>query len=163
MLAGELDIGAAAAALGLSNRQIRRLLERFRTVGPAAFVHGNHGRVPAHRVSQATRSQILELATTAYAGFNPVHLAETLAEEADITLSARTIRRILVAGGVPAVRTRRPRKHRSRRERMPRAGLLVQVDGSRHDWLEGRGPILIPIGAIDDATGIFTGTTFRAQ
>ncbi len=163
VLAGELDWEAAAAILGLSVRQVRRLVSRFRAAGAGAFVHGNRGRVPVNRVAEPTRMRIVELATTTYAGFNPVHLAETLAEEEAIALCARTVRRILVAGGVPAVRTRRPRRHRSRRERMPRAGMLLQVDGSRHDWLEGRGPVLTLVGAIDDATGIFTAATFRDQ
>jgi len=163
VLAGELDPDEAAAVLGLSIRQVRRLLDRYRADGAAAFVHGNRGRSPANRVEEAIRAQIVELATTTYAGFNPVHLAETLSEEVGLRLSARTLRRILGAAGVAAVRTRRPRKHRSRRERMPRAGMLLQVDGSRHDWLEGRGPVLTLIGGIDDATGIFTGATFRLQ
>jgi transposase len=163
VLAGELDHDAAAAVLGLSTRQVRRLLDRYRADGAAAFVHGNRGRCPANRVDPTIRAQIVELATTTYTGFNPVHLAETLAEEVGFVLSARTLRRILAAAGVSAVRTRRPRKHRSRRERMPRAGMLLQVDGSRHDWLEGRGPVLTLIGGIDDATGIFTGATFRLQ
>ena len=163
VLAGELDHAMAAAILGLSLRQVRRLLDRYRMEGAAAFVHGNRGRRPANRVDSTIRAQIVELATTTYGGFNPVHLAETLAEEVGLALAPRTVRRILVAAGVPAVRTRRPRKHRSRRERMPRAGMLLQVDGSRHDWLEGRGPVLTLIGGIDDATGIFTGATFRLQ
>lgn len=163
VLAGELDVGAAAAVLELSVRQARRLLDRYRTDGAAALVHGNRGRVPANRLDDVVRARILELATTTYAGFNPVHLAETLAEEVGLVLSARTVRRVLAAAGVPRVHTRRPRKHRSRRERMPRAGMLLQVDGSRHDWLEGRGPVLTLVGGIDDASGIFTGATFRLQ
>lgn len=163
VMAGELGCEAAAAVLGLSVRQLRRLLERYRAQGAATFVHGNRGRTPVNRLDDAIRAHIVELATTTYAGFNPVHLAETLAEEVGLALSARTVRRILAAAGVPQVRTRRPRKHRSRRERMPRAGMLLQVDGSRHDWLEGRGPMLTLIGAIDDATGVFTGATFRLQ
>jgi len=163
VLAGELDGRAAAEILGLSGRQVGRLLDRYRADGAAAFIHGNRGRVPVNRIDEATRAQIVELATTTYAGFNPVHLAETLAEEHGLVLSARTVRRVLAAAGVPRVHTRRPRKHRSRRERMPRAGMLLQVDGSRHDWLEGRGPVLTLVGGIDDATGIFTGATFRLQ
>ena len=163
VLAGELGNDEAAAILGLSVRQVRRLLDRYRADGAAAFVHGNRGRSPANRVEDVVRTRIVGLATTTYAGFNPVHLAETLAEETGLVLAARTVRRILVAAGVPAVRTRRPRKHRSRRERMPRAGMLLQVDGSRHDWLEGRGPMLTLVGGIDDATGLFTGATFRLQ
>jgi transposase len=163
ILAGELEPEAGAAILRLSGRQVRRLVERFRTEGVAALVHGNRGRVPVNRVDPAIRGRVVELAATTYAGFNPVHLAERLAEDVGIELGARTVRRILAAAGMPAVRTRRPRRHRSRRERMPRAGMLLQVDGSRHDWLEGRGPILTLVGGIDDATGIFTGAIFREQ
>jgi transposase len=163
VMAGELEHEPAAAVLELSVRQLRRLLDRYRTDGAAAFVHGNRGRTPVNRIDDALRAQIAELATTTYAGFNPVHLAETLAEDVGLALSARTVRRILAAAGVATIRTRRPRKHRSRRERMPRAGMLLQVDGSRHDWLEGRGPLLTLVAGIDDATGVFTGATFRAQ
>jgi len=161
VLAGELSVAAAAGVLGRSTRQVNRLIAQYRSNGARAFVHGNRGRSPANRIDEVVRAQIVELATTTYAGFNPVHLAELLAEEETLVVSARTVRRVLVAAGVPRTRTRRPRKHRSRRERMPRAGMLLQVDGSRHDWLEGRGPVLTLVGGIDDATGIFTGATFR--
>lgn len=164
VLANELTLEAAAQVLELSIRQTRRLIERYRSGGAGGLVHGNRGRVPANRLNDATRARLVELARTTYAGFNPVHLAETLAEETDEPgPSARTIRRILAAGGIAASRTRRPVRHRSRRERMPREGLLLQVDGSRHDWLEGRGPMLTLVGGIDDATSLVTGGTFREQ
>ena len=163
VMAGELGHEEAAQVLRLSVRQTKRLLDRYRDEGAQAFVHGNRGRTPVNRVDEGIRAQIVELATSTYAGFNPVHLAETLAAEVGLVLSARTLRRILVAAGVPQVRSRRSRKHRTRRERMARAGILLQVDGSRHDWLEGRGPMLTLIGGIDDATGVFTGATFRLQ
>ena len=164
VLANELTVEAAAQILERSIRQTRRLIERYRSAGAAGLVHGNRGRVPANRLDDATRARVIELAQTTYAGFNPVHLAETLAEETDeLDLSARTIRRILAAGGIAPTRTRRPARHRSRRERMAREGLLLQVDGSRHDWLEGRGPVLTLVGGIDDATSLVTGGTFREQ
>jgi len=161
VLAGELAIADAAAYLRLSVRQVGRLADRLRTEGAAGLVHGNRGRQPANRVDEAVRASIAELARTTYAGFNPVHLAESLAETDPGTPSARTIRRILGAAGIALPRTRRPPVHRSRRERMPRAGMLLQADGSRHDWLEGRGPYLTLIAGIDDATGVVTGGTFR--
>jgi len=147
VLAGELAIADAAAYLRLSTRQVGRLADRLRTEGAAGLVHGNRGRQPANRVDEAVRASIAELARTTYAGFNPVHLAESLAETDPGTPSARTIRRILGAAGIASPRTRRPAAHRSRRERMPRAGRLVQADRSRHDWLEGRGPYLTPWGS----------------
>lgn len=164
VLAGELTAEEAARVLRLSVRQVRRLVGRYRGQGLAALVHGNRGRTPVNRISPDVRARLVELATTEFAGFNPVHLAETLAEEgqAELAVSPRTIRRIMAEAGRGLPRTRRSSRHRSRRERMPRAGMLLQVDGSRHDWLEGRGPMLTLIGAIDDATGIVTAATFRA-
>jgi len=90
---------------------------------------------------------------TTYVGFNDHHFTEKLAEDEDIVLSCSTVRRILRAADVAAVRKRRRRKYRSRRERRPQAGLMLLWDGSPHDWLEGRGPRLCLMGAIDDATG----------
>lgn len=162
VLAGELDARDAAAYLRLSTRQVARLTDRLRTEGAAGLVHGNRGRRPANRVDEAMRSSIVDAALTSLAGFNPVHLAETLAETDPAVPSPRTVRRILAAAGVAPPRTRRPPAHRSRRERMPRAGMLLQTDGSRHDWLEGRGPMLTLVAGIDDATGIVTGGVFRA-
>ena len=163
LLAGEVTIEQSAAILRLSTRQVRRLVDRYRSDGATALVHGNRDRVPINRTDPAIRARLVELATTEYAGFNPVHLAETLAEEGhtELAVSARTIRRLMAEAGRALPRTRRPARHRARRERMPRAGMLLQTDGSRHDWLEGRGPMLTLIGAIDDATGIVTAATFR--
>ncbi len=163
VVAGELTLDEAAAYLRLSTRQIRRLVDGFRRQGAAALVHANRGRTPANQTDEATRARIVELARTTYAGFNPVHLAEALAEDEAIEVSARTVRRVLAAAGIALLRTRRPTRHRSRRDRMPRAGMLLQTDGSRHDWLEGRGPRLTLIGGIDDATGEISGGTFRLQ
>jgi transposase len=161
---GCLDLEEAAAYLGLSVRQVRRLRARLRAQGAAALVHGNRGRPPANRLAEGHRSALIELARTELQGFNPVHMAETIAEERpDLAVSARTIRRVLAGAGIALPRTRRPARHRSRRERMPQAGLLLQADGSRHDWLEGRGPVLTLVGAIDDATGVLTGAAFRDQ
>jgi transposase len=162
LVAGELDVGEAAGYLQLSTRQVTRLAERLRTEGAAGLVHGNRGRRPANRVDDALRGVIVEQALTTLAGFNPVHLAETLAETDPAVPSPRTVRRILAAAGVEPPRTRRPPAHRSRRERMPKAGMLLQTDGSRHDWLEGRGPVMTLIAGIDDATGVVTGGVFRA-
>lgn len=159
--AGDIDLDKAAEALDLSTRQVERLLTRFRN-DPASLTHANRGRTPANRIDDATRDRLVELARTRYAGVNHAHLAELLAEREGITVAERTLRRILAEGGLAPVHTRRPPRHRSRRERMPQEGLLLQVDGSRHDWLEGRGPWLTLVGGIDDATGAVPGATFRA-
>lgn len=162
VLAGELDVGDAAAYLQLSTRQVKRLVDRLRRDGAAGLLHGNRGRPPVNRVDDAVRVAIVDQARTTYVGFNPVHLAERLAEADPTTPSTRTVQRILAAAGIRPPRTRRTPAHRSRRERMPRAGMLLQTDGSKHDWLEGRGPVMTLVGGIDDATGIVTGGVFRA-
>ncbi len=163
LVGGELSVPEVAGFLGLSERSVWRLRARFTREGPAALVHGNRGRASSRRVGEAVRARVVELARTTFAGANDTHLAELLAEHEGIELSRVTVRRILRAGGIPSPRKRRAPRHRSRRDRMAQAGLLVQVDGSRHDWLEDRGPRLTLVGGIDDATGILTGATFRDQ
>lgn len=163
LIAGEVDTVQAAALMGLSVRQSFRLRAAFLREGPAALVHGNRGRRSTRRTDEALRGRVVELARGRYDGANDCHLAELLAEREGITLSRVTLRRILRAAGIATPRHRRPARHRSRRERMPQEGLLLQLDGSRHDWLEGRGPWLTLVGAVDDATGRITGATFRDQ
>lgn len=139
LVRGDLAIEQAAEWLGTSVRQARRLRSRFLTEGPAALAHGNRGRANSRRIGEATRSRVVKLATSDdYRGVNDSHSTELLAEREVITLSRPSVRRILRDSGVASPAPR----HRSRRERMPREGMLVQVDGSRHDWLEGRGPWL---------------------
>lgn len=158
---GGLTIAQAAAILKLSTRQVDRLLARH-AAGPAALVHGNRGRTPANRLDDARRVQLVELATT-YAGVNHAHLAELLAEREGIVVAPRTLRRILAEASVRPPRTRRPPRHRSRRERMAREGQLLQTDGSRHRWFGPERPFATLVGAIDDTTSRVTGGTLRAQ
>ena len=162
LLEGSLQRAEAAPLLGLSERQVRRLAAAFERVGPAALVHGNRGRASPRRIPDDVREQIVALVTTRYRGLNDCHLAELLAEREAIAVSRSSVRRILRGAGIASPRHRRPARHRRRRERMPAPGLLLQLDGSRHDWLEGRGPWLTLLGAVDDATGIVVGATFRA-
>lgn len=162
---GEIGAGQAAVVLGLSLRQVRRLLAAYRRNGAVALAHGNRGRPPAHRVSAVVRERVVALARDPrYAGCNHTHFTELLAAAPHaIVLSRPSVRRILLAAGLPSPRHRRAPKHRSRRERMPQEGMLLQWDGSRHDWLEGRGPWLTLVGAIDDATGTVAAARFRLQ
>jgi transposase len=159
---GGLTIDQAAVILALSTRQVDRLLTRL-VDGQAALAHGNRGRSPANRLDQAQRARLVDLATTTYAGVNRAHLAELLAEREGIVVAERTLRRILAEAAVRPVRTRRSPRHRSRRERMPREGMLLQVDGSRHRWFGSERPFATLVAGIDDATSRVPGGTFRAQ
>jgi transposase len=163
LLVGEVTTTEAAALLSLSERQVWRLRRAFERDGPAALVHGNRGRPSSRRLAEAVRAQIVELARTTYDGANDSHLAELLAEHEGIEIGRSSLQRLLRGAGLASPRRRRPARHRSRRDRMPQEGLLLQTDGSRHDWLEGRGPRLTLVGAIDDATGRMTAATFRDQ
>jgi len=160
---GELMGPEAAQLMGLSLRQVRRLLAGYRKEGVAALAHGNRGRSPARRLCEDTRNRVVELARGTYQGLNHCHLQEILAEREGLAVSRSSVWRILTGAGIPSPRRRRPPQHRSRRERYPQEGMLLQVDGSRHDWLEGRGPYLTLVGAIDDATGTVPYALFREQ
>jgi transposase len=158
---GHLAVPDAARLLGLSFRHLRRLLAKVRQAGPAALAHGNRGRASPRRLAEAIRTQVLTLARTRYAGANDHHLTELLREHQGLSLSRPTVQRLLRQAGIGSPRTRRAPKHRRRRERMPQAGLLVQMDGSDHPWLEDRGPRLVLLAAIDDATGEVLAGVFR--
>lgn len=162
-LAGLVTSDEAIALLGVSERTAWRLRAAMVRSGAAGLAHGNRGRPSPRRLPAADRERILELARTVYQGYNDSHLAEALAEDEGIAISRPALHRLLRAAGLASPRTRRAPRYRSRRERMAQAGLLVQVDGSRHDWLEGRGPWLTLVGGIDDATGILVGAVFREQ
>src|SRR6516162_2759043 len=160
---GILRAAEAASLLGLSVRHLRRLLARFRRHGAAAVSHGNRGRPSHRRLTAAVRAQVLTLARTTYAGVNDHHLTELLRLHHGICLSRPTVQRLLRGAGLPSPRRRRPPRHRRRRERMPQTGLLVQMDGSHHPWLEDRGPRLVLLAAIDDATGRVLAAVFRLE
>ncbi len=160
---GECTAPQAAEVLALSLRQVRRLLAAYRQEGVAALAHGNRGRAPHNRLKAELRQQVLTLAQGRYAGVNHQHLTELLAGREQVHLSRSSLRRILHAAGMTSPRKRRAPRHRTRRERQPQEGMLLQLDASHHDWREGRGPRLTLLGAIDDATGTVPAAHFQEQ
>jgi len=160
---GRISVEQAAELLQLSARQVKRLKQRFRA-GHAEWVqHGNHGRQPANRVAEQVRAGVVALAQGNYAGFNDSHLRDKLAQEQNLVLGRSTVRRILRQAGLGSPQKRRPPKYRKRRERRPQEGMLLQVDASRHAWLEQRGPYLTLLGFVDDATGKVAAAQFQAE
>jgi transposase len=158
-----LSAKQAGVLLGISLRHTRRILAGYRNYGTKALAHSNRGRKPANIIDMATREQVVALAGSKYRGFNQQHFTEKLNEQEGIPLSRSTIRRILLMQGIASPRQRRAPRHLNRRERYPQAGMLLQTDGSTHDWLEGRGPKLCLIGAIDDANNEVAYARFRHQ
>jgi transposase len=163
VLVGDLTAADAADALGLSVRQVRRILAAYRKEGAAALAHGNRGRTPAHALEARLCQQVVDLARTMYSGLNDSHLSEVLAEREGLALSRSSVRRLRMAAGLARPRRRRPPAHRRRRERKAQAGMLLQLDASPHAWLEERGSRLHLVAAIDDATGTVPAAVFREQ
>lgn len=149
---GTLTQREAAAQLRVTDRQIRRLLVRYRKRGATGLTHGNRDRPPANRVPDALRERIVTLVEDRYPDFNCTHAAEQLARRHGITIAAETLRRLLTEAGQHRPKRRKP-VHREWRERKASVGELVQFDGSHHAWLEGRGAKLVLLSAVDDATG----------
>ncbi|WP_236713090.1 ISNCY family transposase [Neomoorella mulderi] len=152
-LDGEVSVPYAAFILGISERHAYRLKAKLQTSGPAGLAHGNRGRKPAHALPDNIRQEVVQLAQTKYSGCNYTFLSELLCEHEGICLSPASVGRILKAAGILSPRKHRPHKPHCRRPRKPQFGMLVQIDGSHHDWLEGRGPSLVLLLAVDDATG----------
>ena len=163
VMEGKVGVAKASGLMGVSQRHGWRLLAAYRKEGPAAVAHGNRGRKPITTTCPGIQQKVTELAKGPYAGLNHTHMTEMLAEREDVHLSRSTVRRVLLAGGLRSPRRRRASKRYSRRERYPQEGMLLQVDGSRHDWLQGRGPYLTLVGAADDATGTVPFALFRQQ
>ena len=149
---GRLRAEDAAGLLGLTRRQVFRLLARFRTDGPAGLAHRARGRAPNNALSAAHREQVLALVRTQYADFGPTLAAEKLAELHDIPLSHETLRKWMIADGLWLTRKHRRVLHQPRLRREA-FGELVQIDGSEHRWFEDRGPACTLLVFIDDATG----------
>ena len=141
-------------------RDARRLLAAYRKDGAAALAHGNRGRRPANATPDPLATDVVLLARTRYVGVNHTHLSELLREREGIDIGRNTLRNILTDAGVNSPRRRRPPKHRVRRQRMPREGMLIQIDGSYHRWLGEDGPQFTLLLAVDDATGIVVNALF---
>jgi transposase len=161
---GKLNGEQGAELLGLSVRHVRRMLAAYREDGAGALAHGNRGRESTRRIEEGQRSRIVSLARADYAGVNQQHFTELLAEREQLPVSRSTVRRVLAEAGIPSPRKhRRRRRHRLRRERYAQEGMLLQIDGSRHDWLQARGPRMTLLAGVDDATGKILGAVFRQQ
>jgi len=162
----ELKLVQGAELMAVSYRQAKRLIRRFKARGEAGLVHRSRGR-PSGRCKAATlRRRVLARYQQRYAGFGPTLAAEHLAGDG-LAIDHETLRRWLQVAGVRLVR-RRGQQHRARRERKACFGEMVQMDGSEHDWLEGRGPRMVLMVMIDDATNqtgaqFFPGETTRAS
>ena len=130
VLEGEVTVAEAAGLMGVSERHGRRLLAAYRKEGAAAIAHGNRGRKPSTTTCPDTQHRVRELAEGRYTGFNHTHLTEMLAEREDIHLSPSTVRRALLAGGLPSPRRRKA----TRLDEIKNFHLEVHAGGVVEGW-----------------------------
>lgn len=159
---GQLTVAAAGRLLGISERQARRIWSRYQVQGDAGLVHRLRGRSGNRGRDPALRREVVNLYRDHYSDFGCTLACEYLAERHDLIVDDQTLRRWLRAEGLWHRRRRSPKKRR-RRERRACFGELVQIDGSHHDWFEGRGPWAVLMVMIDDATGHVEARFFEGE
>jgi transposase len=143
----------AAGMLGLSTRQVKRLWRAYRKKGAQGLVSKRRGKPSNHRLDAGVAQQALDWIKEKYEDFGPTLAHEKLTEVHQLQLSRESVRRIMIEEGVwKPKRAKQPSAHQMR-ERRACFGELVQIDGSDHDWFEGRGPKCTLLVYIDDASG----------
>jgi hypothetical protein len=152
-IAGEVSQVKVAEVLEISDRQIRRLVRRVKEKGDEGIAHGLRGVVSNRRYDEGFKKKVIEIYKKKYKDFGPTLAREKLEELEEIKISSETLRKWLFGDeDIECVWRRKGRKHRQWRERKAHAGEMVQMDGSRHDWFEGRGPECVLMGYVDDAS-----------
>src|SRR3954471_607692 len=143
----------AAAEIGVSERQVRRMLRKLKERGDKAVIHAARGRTSNRKLAEEQREKAIQiLSQEVYRGFGPTLAAEYLAEKHKLEVSRETLRGWMIGAQLWRAKARRAEKGHTWRVRSNRLGELVQWDTSEHDWLESRGPKLYLISMIDDAT-----------
>ena len=143
----------AGEVLGISERHVRRIIKRVREKGDEGIIHGNRGRASPRRIANDQEDRMGRIVEWRYSDFGPTLASEKLWERHGIRIGREKLRQIMIAKGLWKVRRRKDKDLHIWRERKQYMGEMVQMDGSHHDWLEGRGPKLVFMGYVDDATG----------
>lgn len=162
VIEGALKQTEAAEMLSLSIRQTARIIIRVKEEGHRGVVHRSRGRESNRKLPQEVKDQVLGLYRQHYEGFGPTLAQEKLFERDNIRISDETLRRWLIEAELWK-KKRKGRQHRQWRQRKDRYGQMIQVDGSHHDWFEGRGPACVFMGYIDDATGKVYGKFYEYE
>ena len=159
----QLKLYQAAERLGLTTRQVRRLVRRYRQEGPVGLISRHRNRPSNNRLKDAVADQAFRIIRAQYADFGPTLAAEKLRERHGVDLAVETVRSLMVAGGLWLPRKLRPPKIQQPRTRRACLGELIQIDGCDHHWFEDRAPACTALVYVDDATSrlmvvLFTGT-----
>ncbi len=152
----------AASQLGLSDRQVRRIVVNFSKLGPAGLIHHLRGRPSNHSYPQEIKDRAVSLVRDKYSDFGPTLAAEKLAEIDDIKIDHNLLLKEMIKAGLWQAKKRKVR-HRSWRERKEHFGELVQFDGSHHDWFEGRGERAVLLATRDDANNFISARFYQFE
>lgn len=142
----------AATLLGLTDRQVRRIVRSVRMAGETGICHKSRGKRARNRIADKIKDKAVSLCRSRYREFGPTHANEKLLTIHKIEVSDETLRKWFQQEQIP-YKGRKKRPHRQWRPRKAHRGEMVQMDGSYHDWFEGRGPWCVLMGYVDDATG----------
>lgn len=159
----EISQQEASEVLKLSDRQIRRIVKRVKIEGESGVVHRLRGSPGNRGIKGSLREKILKIYRSCYEGFGPTLASEKLLERDGLKVCDETLRLWLIKKALWQAKPRRVPKSLSWRERKHHLGEMIQLDGSHHAWLEGRGPKLVLMGYIDDATGRFYGKFYSYE
>ena len=144
---------AAAELLGMSERQVKRLLRSYRQGGASGLISKRRGRPSNNQLAEETKRKVLDLLESKYKGFGPTFACEKLVELEGLKISDESVRQLMIAEGLWKAKKARKVIVHQMRERRACFGELIQIDGSPHDWFEGRAPACDLLAFIDDATG----------
>ena len=158
---GALTLVKAADLCRLGYRQMKRVWKRYREEGDAGFIHRGRGRISNRRIAAGFRQKVLERYEERYPDFGPTLASEYLATE-NLAVDHETLRRWLLEARL-WTKTRKRQKHRQWRERRAYRGELIQMDGSHHDWFEGRREGAVLMVMIDDATNRTMARLYEAE
>ena len=162
VIKGDVTQVRAGEVLGLSERQVRRLVTRIKQGGPEGLIHRSRGRPSMRRIPEEVVTEIQRVIEQRYKGFGPTLASEMLSEREGIEVSREKLRQLMLEAGLWE-RARHRRRPHPWRERKDHCGQMVQLDGSHHAWLEGRGPKMVLMGYIDDASSHFFGRFYEYE
>ena len=162
ILEGGLKQVEASAILMLSDRQVRRVVRKVKTEGDRGVIHGSRGRPSNNRFASEVKDRAIRLYQEKYNDFGPTLFSEKLYEVNGLKISDETLRNWLIQSG-DWQKARKRKTHRKWRERKRHYGEMIQMDGSHHPWLEGRGPEMVLMGCIDDATNKIFGRFYEYE
>ncbi len=149
---GKMKMREGAEELGITKRHLRRLCRRYEKEGGKGIAHRSRGQASRNAFTAELNDQIVRLLHKRYYDFGPTFAAEKISEDIERQVSKEKIRQLQIKEGLWKSKKEKERKYHPRRARRSRMGELVQIDGSEHDWLEGRGGRMTLISFIDDAT-----------